>query len=267
MRPRGGRLIVGEASPSLGHAMVCHCLVVETEAHGVVLIDSGFGLDDVRDFQGRYGRIFNLLARPELHEEMTALRQLEALGYDRADVRHVIVTHMDLDHAGGIADFPDATVHVYREELDAAMRPANIHERTRYKPCQWAHGPNWQPYDDQGEAWFGFDAVRDLEGLPPEILLVPLTGHSRGHAAVAVDTGGEWLLHCGDAYFHRDEVLPSGGACPAGLKWFQSLVQADGGARLANQERLRQLVAEHGQEVRTFSAHDAIEWERLRGTG
>ena len=32
----------------------------------------------------------------------------------------------------------------------------------------------------------GFDGVRQLEGLPPEILMVPMPGHTWGHAGVAV---------------------------------------------------------------------------------
>src|SRR3546814_2886084 len=59
----------------------------------------------------------------------------------------------------------------------------------------------------RGERWFGFEAVRDLDGLPPEILLVPLPGHTWGHSGVAVqEDGGGWLLHAGDAYFYRGEV-------------------------------------------------------------
>lgn len=48
--------------------------------------------------------------------------------------------------------------------------------------------------------------MRRLTGLPPEILALPLPGHSRGHAAIAVDTGHGWLVHAGDAYFHRPPV-------------------------------------------------------------
>lgn len=266
MRPLGGPLILGRhGARTLGCAMVCHCLVVETAADGLVLIDSGFGLGDVHDPRGRLGAAYLGLVRPELSESMTALRQLEALGYRRDDVRHVILTHMDADHAGGLSDFPAATVHVYQRELDVALTPRTLHDRARYRPSHWAHRPRFRGYDERGEAWFGFRAVRDLEGLPPEVLLVPLTGHSHGHAAVAVDTGAGWLLHCGDGYFHRDEMRVGRSACPAGLRAFQAIVQADGGARVANQDRLRALVRERGDDVRVFSAHDAVEWEELAG--
>ena len=54
-----------------------------------------------------------------------------------------------------------------------------------------------------GEPWMGVPAVRQLEGLPTEILALQMSGHSRGRAAIAVDTGHGWLVHAGDAYFHR----------------------------------------------------------------
>jgi glyoxylase-like metal-dependent hydrolase (beta-lactamase superfamily II) len=89
-------------------------------------------------------------------------------------------------------------------------------------------------------------------------------GHSAGHAAVAVKSGEEWLLHCGDAYFHRGEVDPSAPTCPPGLRFFQWLVAHDRKARLENQARLREL-ATAGEGMRLFCAHDPHELARLRG--
>ena len=51
----------------------------------------------------------------------TWARQVEALGYSARDVRHIVVTHLDPDHAGGLSDFPDAEVHIFRAEHKAAM--------------------------------------------------------------------------------------------------------------------------------------------------
>jgi glyoxylase-like metal-dependent hydrolase (beta-lactamase superfamily II) len=43
-----------------------------------------------------------------------------------------------------------------------------------------------------------------LNGSWPEIRLVRLAGHTAGHVGVAVPAGdGRWLLHAGDAHFHR----------------------------------------------------------------
>ncbi|WP_223281445.1 MBL fold metallo-hydrolase [Streptomyces antnestii] len=48
------------------------------------------------------------MARPVLDTGETAVRQVAALGYDIEDVRHIVLTHLDLDHAGGLRDFPPA---------------------------------------------------------------------------------------------------------------------------------------------------------------
>lgn len=172
-------------------------------------------------------------------------------------------THLDLDHAGGLGDFPGAQVHVYKTELDAALTRSNFRERDRYIPAQWAHGPKWSPREVTGESWFGFDAVRALPGTDEEVLLVPLTGHTRGHCGVAVRTDRGWLLHCGDAYFFRGE-MDAEPHCPIGLSLFQSLLQMHGPSRLANQRRLRELKQAHGGEVTLFSAHDPVELSNMR---
>ena len=135
--------------------------------------------------------------------QMPALPQIERLGFRREDVRHVVLTHIDFDHAGGLPDFPQAKIHVHVNEKNAALARATIKARTRYRSPQLAHGPAWEPYDTLGEPWKGVPAVRQLAGLPPEILALPMGGHSPGHAAIAVDTGRGWLVHAGDAYFHR----------------------------------------------------------------
>ncbi len=95
------------------------------------------------------------------------------------------------------------------------------------------------------------------------MLIVPLEGHTRGHAGVAVKTPDGWLLHAGDAYFHHGE-LSATPSCPPALRFFQSVMAVDDAKRRANQVRLRELVKEHGGEVRVFSAHDKSELEAFR---
>ena len=217
----------------------------------------------------RIGRLLSLaafvaLSGPRITASTTALAQVKALGFSADDVRHIAVTHLDLDHAGGLADFPRARVHVHGAEQRAAMAP-NWRERMRYKPHQWAHGPDWRLYDQaDGEPWFGFACVRALDGLPPEVLLVPMGGHSRGHSALAVDAGDRWLLHAGDAYFAHGEVHE--GAAPVAplLDVYETILAADNGLRRGNQQRLRQLAREQGAKVSVFCAHDPAEMPATR---
>ena len=73
---------------------------------------SGLGAEDMADPAGRLGKWFKHLANPVGDPEETAVRQISRLGHRAEDVRHVVMTHLDLDHTGALSDFPHATVHV-----------------------------------------------------------------------------------------------------------------------------------------------------------
>lgn len=256
MAPAGGRVIDGRPGTLRTARLVCHCLLIDTD-DGLVLIDSGLGMDDVLEPNRRLGRVFTAAARPQLRAEETAIAQVRALGFRPDDVRHIILTHLDLDHAGGLSDFPNASVHVLAAEHAAAMRPASVNERNRYRAAQWQHAVKWVPHGLEGERWFGFESVEAVG----EILLVPLTGHTRGHAGVAVPAGDGWIIHCGDAYFFRREV-ETPPRSTRGLTAFQRMVAVDEQGRSRNQERLRHLRRTQSPAVRLICAHDPVEFDR-----
>jgi glyoxylase-like metal-dependent hydrolase (beta-lactamase superfamily II) len=261
MCPRGARFINGRGSAFSRARMVCHCLLVETD-DGLSLVDTGMGTADIDEPARRLGRPFVTFFNPLLDREETALARIEALGFQRHDVRHLLPTHLDLDHAGGLSDFPDAKVHLYEHEYNAALWPRTVNEKLRYRASQWAHGPKFEVHALGGDKWFGFDSVRAVGGTSDEILIVPLTGHTRGHSGIAVKTGAGWILHAGDAYFSHEEIHGDPRACPPALRAFQTAMQLDGIARHANQRRLRELVRDEGHAVRVFSAHDPDELEQ-----
>ncbi|WP_323370760.1 MBL fold metallo-hydrolase [Xanthomonas campestris] len=263
--PLGGHLMDGRTHGVLerGH-LSCHCLLVETNA-GLVLIDTGFGLRDVAEPRARLSAFFLALVKPDLREDMTAIRQIQRLGFDPRDVRHIVLTHLDFDHAGGLDDFPHARVHLMTRERDAALAQHTWMDRQRFRPQQWSTRGQWRTYDStSGAAWMGLECVHDLHGLPPEILLVPLPGHTFGHAAVAVRTPERWLLLAGDAYFYHREMDPQP-YCTPGLRFYQWMLEKDRTARLHNQQRVRALRQQHGAEVEVFCSHDVVEFERVAG--
>lgn len=263
--PLGGHLMDG-ITPGIGPAkLVCHTLLIETE-QGLVLIDTGMGLQDVHHPKERINGFFRKILRPILQENETAHYQIMQLGFKPEDVRHIVLTHLDFDHAGGIDDFPNATVHLLDSELKASIDRKTFISKGRYSPAQLTHSKDWTTYHPMGERWYGFQCVRELEGLPPEILLVPLVGHTEGHCGVAVETDKGWLLHAGDAYFYRGE-LEKNHHCTPGLRAYQKMMEVNRDLRLKNQERLRHLAQNYQHEVTIFSAHDAIEYLSLREGG
>jgi len=267
MCPVGGRLWDGVSRGPTAQ-LVCHCLLVETDASGLVLVDTGFGSRDVEDPYGRLSPLFIHMNRIRLEHRYTALAEVTSRGFSPRDVRHIVLTHLDFDHAGGLEDFPEATVHVLQPEAEAAEHRDGFIRRRRYRPEQWDEVGHWSFYDRGGERWFGFDAVRGLAGLPPEILMIPLPGHSAGHAGVAIDTPDGWLLNAGDAYFYRRE-MDAEPTCTPGLAAYQRLMEEDRPTRLYNQERLRALANSRRSNVRIFCSHDPVELAALQrlGTG
>ncbi|WP_245745878.1 MBL fold metallo-hydrolase [Nocardia altamirensis] len=240
--------------------------MIETDTQ-LVLVDTGIGLRDVAQPTKTLGADFVWGVHPILDPDETAIRQIQRLGYRASDVGHIVMTHLDIDHTGGLPDFPHATVHVNADEIAAARKPLTFIERRRYGGASWAHGPKWAEHRTEGADWFGFRAVRELPGLPAEILLVPLDGHTRGHTGIAIDTGAStgprWLLHAGDSYDHHNQ-LAADPSCPLGLKAFQYALQSNRSNRLHNVERLRELATTG--EVDIFCAHDPDDFDRFAPT-
>jgi glyoxylase-like metal-dependent hydrolase (beta-lactamase superfamily II) len=101
--------------------------------------------------------------------------------------------------------------------------------------------------------------VRDIVGLPPELLIIPIAGHSAGHLGVAVDGPKGWMFHVGDAYYHPNQLTGGG---PAGMRWLARSVDHDYAAAEANRGRLLALMRSN-LELDIFCAHDPAALDRL----
>jgi glyoxylase-like metal-dependent hydrolase (beta-lactamase superfamily II) len=168
------------------------CLLVETN-QGPLLIDTGFGIRDYSSPTRSMNFFLSLMRSPRDVKE-TAFHQVQRLGFKPEEVKHILQTHLHLDHAGGLPDFPHAKVHVMRAEHEHTLS----HRNWEYRPEHWAHGPDWVLHKGNGSKWYDFDAIK-LPGFEPEIWLVPLVGHTPGHMAIAIKQGSGWVLHGGDA--------------------------------------------------------------------
>lgn len=258
MHPFGGKLM--NRSPARA---TCHCLLIEHE-NGLILVDSGFGVEDLSNPK-RLGPMTPFF-RLQQNEAGTALRQIEKMGFKREDIKHIILTHLDMDHAGGITDFPEATIHIFRPEIEAAEHPKGFMERERYRKCHFDHSPKWAVYDMlSGNDWFGLECIKGLKNIPEEIILIPLTGHTRGHCGVAIKLESGWLLHAGDAYYY-DLQMNNPPKAPPGIIFFQRFVNMDYKEAIVTQRKIWELANTYGNEIKLFCYHDPSEFEHLSNT-
>jgi len=229
--------------------VVCHCLLLES-ASGLVLVDAGIGLLDVRDPGGRMGQPLIDMAGFQFHEADTAVRRIERLGLSPADVRHIVLTHGDPDHAGGLADFPAAEVHISLEELEGIQSG-----HWRYVARQFEHGPKWKSHGRSDRRWFGLEARPLSLGGDSEVLLIRLPGHTRGHCGVAVGQGDRWWLHVGDAYYLRAELA----IAEHPVSGMAAQRADDDGQRRDSLNELRRMVRDHGDVIELCGYHDITE--------
>lgn len=260
MCPVCERLINGYGGFTTAGFFPCHCVLIESN-NKLALIDTGIGTADIAQPNARLGRMFQRMMRAKLDPNETAYAQIKQLGFSPDDVTDIFPTHLDLDHAGGLADFPQARVHIYQPELDAALDP-HLKDKFRYRKAHFQHHPKWQIHHDPQQQWFGLDAFNCSSYFDADIWMVPLTGHTLGHVGIAIKQQENWLLHCGDAYFHRSQITDQP-HMPKLLQLFEKNVQKDGKKRLESQRKLRELKKAH-PEINMFCAHDPIEFSRFQ---
>lgn len=249
MRPLGGGLW-DRKSRGLGPArLACRCLVVVHPEAGPILVDTGISPTDLRE-AGRIATIMRVMDRPEVAPLGGAISRIRALGFAPEDVRHIVMTHLDFDHAGGLTDFPAASVHVTRAEAAAARARHGLKARLRWRPAQLP--PSFIEHDTPGEPFHG---LMTLGGLPGGLRFIPLPGHSPGHAGVLIPAESGWVLHAGDAIFDMRELAAGGMAQPLALA-YEAMMEVDAVARLASADAVRGLARHAAAELTVLCTHD-----------
>ena len=106
--------------------------------------------------------------------------------------RHIVLTHLDFDHAGGLDDFSEAQVHLHVDEAEAANARRGWVSRGRYRPAQWNTVDRWQFYRPGGEPWFGFSSVRSVAGRWRST-----AGNASGTSAGCATWSASTAIRCG----------------------------------------------------------------------
>lgn len=229
---------------------VCgHCLLIN-ENNRLVLVDAGIGLKDILNPDERIGNDIIDMVGYHFDENLTAVKQIEKLGFDPANVTDCIISHLDNDHIGGLADFPNATVHVGFEEFQN-FESGN----PRYSKIPLSHQPAIKTYCKSAFNWFGFEGRKIDIGLKSDIFLIPLFGHTLGHCGVVIETIDSWLFYVADAYYLRIELTDTNHP----VNELAKLRADDNNLRLNTLNKIKAFSKQsHG--IRFFGYHDLEEF-------
>lgn len=131
--------------------------IVESKADGRrIMIDAGFG--------SPRGRL---------------LAEMSAANLPPESISDIFVTHIHPDHVGGLPDFPNAGIHIARDEYEAWVKDPARKNLAKYLP------------DEKALALFAYDTE-----LLPGLLALKVPGHTPGHT----------VFRMGDRYFVGDLV-------------------------------------------------------------
>ncbi|MGD1841877.1 MAG: MBL fold metallo-hydrolase [Thermonemataceae bacterium] len=229
-----------------------HCLLLEAN-NKLVLVDTGIGWLDTQKPTERIGQALIDQVGFQFDESWTALRQIEQLGLVPEQVSDCVISHLDPDHIGGLADFPQATVHVGEEEYENFKSG-----HPRYLPHQLAHQPVVKTYSASTETWQGFESRKIDIDFEVDLYFVPLFGHTLGHCGVAIQLPDQWLFYVGDAYYLQAELTD-----PHHPVHELAKARADNDTwRLENLHKIKQLKAEQ-PNIEIFGYHDVEEYDRF----
>ena len=169
---------------------------------GVILVDTGASAGLMR--LPRWHPYFRFAVRFDIEPEQEAGPQLKALGVGASDVRRVVMTHLHIDHDGGLGAFPASEILVNRGELKRASGMAG---RLRgYLPQRWPKDFDPQPLVLDGGAYGPFARSKRLTA-DGAVVAVATPGHTPDHLSVIVENGDNAIFIAGDASYSETTML------------------------------------------------------------
>jgi glyoxylase-like metal-dependent hydrolase (beta-lactamase superfamily II) len=234
-----------------------HCLLIQ-ESEKLILIDTGIGLMESKEPEKRLGKELIEVTGFEFDESLTAIRQIENLGFNPEKVENIICSHLDPDHIGGLADFPNAKVHVSKEEYESFKNGDE-----RYLQQQLSHNPKLKLYEANDIDWFGLPARKVDLNTQTKVILIPLFGHTLGHCGIAIKTNDKWTFYVGDAYYLRAELDDKNHP----VNQLATIRAVDNQLRLISLEKVRDVIRKYGDQMEYFGYHDPTEFIERKPVG
>jgi N-acyl homoserine lactone hydrolase len=169
---------------------------------GVILIDAGASA--ANKSLPRWHPYFRNAVRFDIEPEQEAGPQLRSIGIGPDDVKRVVMTHLHIDHDGGLRAFPESEILVSPGEL---KRASGIAGRINgYLPQRWPKFFDPKPLvlDDGPYGPFERSTRLTADGA---IIAVARPGHTPDHLSVIVEDGDKAIFIAGDASYSEATML------------------------------------------------------------
>ncbi len=170
---------------------------------GIIVVDTGQGAHLLESGKSLHPYLrWEVAFRIDREQEIGP--QLRALGIAPRDVKRVVLTHLHMDHDGGLAHFPDSEILVAPGELQTA---SGMIGRVRgYLPQRW---PSWfdpLPLTLEAEPFGTFAASRRLTQAG-DVVAVATPGHTADHISVVACDGDTNYFLAGDTSYNEKLML------------------------------------------------------------
>ena len=219
-------------------------VVVVRSGGRTILIDAGLGAD------------------PDLHLPRAGrlIQRLEAAGIDLGSVTDIVLTHLHMDHIGGLLVEgvkdrlrPDLRIHVAAAEVEfwaapdfsRTAMPSGFPDALRAAAKRFLN-------EYRGQIW----TFEDEREVAPGVVARRTGGHTPGHSVVRLASGGERLTFAGDAVFQVGFEQP---------EWHNGFEHDPEEAARVRIELLRELAATGEQLVATHLPFPSVGHVALDG--
>lgn len=169
---------------------------------GVIVVDTGAAAH-LKSLP-RWHPYFRFAVRFDIEPEQEVGPQLRGLGIGARDVKTVVLTHLHIDHDGGLAHFPHSRILASAGEIARASGSGGA--VLGYLPKRW---PKWfapEPLAWQPTAYGPFASSARISAAG-DVIAVPTPGHTPNHLSVVVRDGDHEIMLAGDASYLESTML------------------------------------------------------------
>lgn len=210
---------------------------------GYVLYDTGNAYETINNKHEHWGDVVAAYD-PVMTEDEWVVNAIQKVGVKPEDIKYVILSHLHLDHAGGVGHFPNARYVVQRKELHFAYVP-DFYMKGAYIRKDFDKDVDWMILEGDKEPQF--DLFRD-----GKIIIHFTPGHTPGHQSVllSLKNTGSMLLAADSCYTTEnldEDILPGLVAEPV--------------ETVKTIEKFRIMRA---QGVKVITGHDPVAWETFK---